>query len=198
MNLRSAILVGALLLSLALLLIQEPSPKAPAAREHATGQKEEPDLTIMGASVRSFGEDGALNWSMQSPSIAYHLDGDLAFAAPNMLLQGASNANLRASAGLGTLQEAGGEETIVLYSRVSAALQRGERVKDEVKFDTERLIISAQGRQILAPESVRISAHSIETRAAELDLDLQKQLLLLASNSDEKVTTRIAPMSLFE
>ena len=198
-----AILVAALLLSLALLLLPEPGPETQAAPAPEARPGARPDLTIMGASLRSFGEDGALNWSMRSPSIAYHLDGALAFTAPNMLLHGTSNAQLRASAGLGTLSESEEEETIVLYSGVSAALSRGERNSDDVHFDdvyfnTERLIISEQGRQISAPESVRIASHSIDTRAAELDLDLQKQILLLASNSEERVTTRIQPMGEFE
>ncbi len=199
MNLHfSAILVGALVLSLVLLLLPEPSEQVQRSPAAAPAEIEGPNLTIMGASVRSFGEDGTLNWSMQSPRIAYHLDGRLAFTAPDMLLQNDVGANLRASAGLGTLEEAGEQETIVLYSQVSAELRRGEQIQDKAEFDTERLVISDQGSHVTAPNSVRIRSHAIDTHAAQLYLDLRKQILLLASSDEERVTTRIQPMGIFE
>ena len=195
MNLHlSAILIAVLMLSLALLLLPAPGERVRESPVEAPAEVEDAHLTIMGASVRSFGEDGAVNWSMQSPRIAYHLDGRLAFTAPNMLLQNDVGSNLRASAGLGTLEEAGEQETIVLYSQVSAELQRGEQTEDKAKFATERLVISDQGRQVTAPDSVHIRSHAVDTHAAQLDLDLRKQILLLASSGEERVTTRIQPI----
>ncbi|MCY4040413.1 MAG: LPS export ABC transporter periplasmic protein LptC [Gammaproteobacteria bacterium] len=193
----SVILVGALLISLALLL-PAPGEQVRQSSTEARTVTGGPDLTIMDASVRAFGEDGAVSWSLRSPRIAYHLDGRLAFTAPNMLMQNDLGANLRASAGLGTLEEAGEQETIILYSQVRAQLEGGEQLSDQVKFNTERLIIRDQGRQVKAPGSVHIRSHAIDTRAAELDLNLQKQILLLASSSEEHVTTRIEPMVIFE
>lgn len=199
MNIRlSAILVGALLLSVVLLLLPEPDRSEPQTATQAPGEAAPPQLTILDASVRSFGDDGVLNWSMRSPRIAYHLDGGLDFAAPIMLLQGTSNANLTAHAGQGSLHAADKKEMIRLYSQVEAKLTRGEKLRHEVNFDTEDLVISEQGQHVSAPNPVRISSFSIDTSAANLELNLHKQILLLGSAEQQPVSTRIQPIGLFE
>ena len=199
MNLRlSAILVGALLLSLALLWLPEPVQRTGMPAAEASAEARAPELTIMDASVRSFGDDGALNWSMQSPRIAYHLSGDLEFASPSMLLQGVTNANLRVNAGQGRLRAADERETVALYAQVDASLIRSERSAEEVKFKTALILISQEGRQISAPDPVEISTQSIDTSAAHLELNLDRQLLLLGSSEARPVTTRIQPVGLFE
>ena len=199
MNFRlSAILVGALLFSLALLWFPELDPGSERPPAQAPAQDKSPELTIMGASVRSFGDDGTLNWSMHSPRIAYHLDGGLDFNAPIMLLRGGANANLRAYAGQGTLQSSGEHETILLYSNVSANFMRGQQTETEVRFDTAQLVVTDQGRQVVAPDPVHINSLSIDTRAANLELNLEKQILLLGSANELPVSTRIQPMGIFK
>lgn len=154
------------------------------------GEEERPELTIIEARVRAFGEEGEATWSLQSPRIVYHLDGSLDFSSPRMVLQNDNGTSLQAEAGRGWLEPTPEGEQMNLYSKVDAVLESPRR---EVAFSTESLLIANTGRQISAPHSVRVSSRSVDTRAANLELNLNDQILLLGSTGQQRVHTRIQP-----
>ena len=186
----SWILVVALLASMGLLLLPATEPTSEGQPERIAIEEELPELTILEARVRAFGKDGAATWTLQSPRIDYHMDGSLDFTLPRVLLQNSSGARLQAEAGRGWLAPTPEEEKMNLYSKVDALLFNSERV---VAFSTEALSIAESGRFVSAPQSVRIRSSSADTNAANLELHLDEQILLLGSTADEAVHTRIQP-----
>ena len=184
------ILVIALLVSMGLLLLPATEPSPQGQPERIAIEEELPELTIIEARVRAFGEDGAAVWSLQSPQIVLSLDGSLDFSLPRVLLQNSSGTSLEAEAGRGWLEPTPEGEKINLYSKVDALLESTER---EVTFTTESLLISESGRQVSAPQGVRIRSSSADTRAANLELNLDDQILLLGSTAEQAVHTRIQP-----
>ena len=191
----SWILVVALLVSVGLLLLPATQPTPQVQPERIAIEEELPELTILEARVRAFGEDGAAIWSLQSPQIALSLDGSLDFSLPRVLLQNSSGTSLHAEAGRGWLEPTPDGERMNLYSKVDALLESTER---EVTFTTESLLIAESGRQVSAPQSVRIQSSSADTRAASLELNLDDQILLLGSTAEQAVHTRIQPAGAFQ
>lgn len=184
------ILTVALLASVGLLLVPAIKPTPLAELESPQIAEQLPELTIVEASVRVFGEDGAASWSLESPRIVLSLDGSLDFALPRVLLQNSAGTSLRAEAGSGWLKPTSGGERMSLYSQVNALLENPER---EVAFSTESLLIAEGGRYVWAPQSVQIQSVAASTRAANLEFDLDEQILLLGSSAEQVVHTRIQP-----
>lgn len=184
------ILVAALLMSLGLLLLPSPTSAPQREADKRLDEEELPELTIKTVRLRAFGEDGTTIWSMRSPQIVYHLDGSLDVASPRLLMHGASGATLRAEAGKGSLQASADGEQIELYSKVDAILHNQER---QVMLVTESLLIARDGRNVSAPNSVRVRSDSVDTSAANLAINLDEQILLLGADEDDRVHTRIQP-----
>ena len=192
MNWRLAwLLLAATLVSLALLLWPQGEEFEGRASIEVMHDGEAPELTIINAKVRAFGEDGTLTWTLESPRIAYYLDGFLDLASPSILVRGDSGSNLSADAGDGWFKPFAGGEEMSLHGGVDALLTNPER---EVEFVTIAVLITKGGRQISASSPVEVSSGTARITAASLELDLTRQLLQLTSGPQQRVHTRIQPL----
>ncbi len=183
-------LLAALAVSLALLLFPEPV-SSPLPPEHQVEKDPLPQLAISSASVRAFNDDGTPAWFMQSPKIDVYPDGRVEASAPRLLLSSASGADLHAQAGQGRIMPASRGDAMELYATVHARLDTRER---RVTFSSESLHIADGGKRIEAPQRVRLRSQGVDTEAANLELILDEQRLLLGSDNRQSVLTRIQPL----
>ena len=191
MNIRTTwILVAALCASLALLLYPAQEQDPVRSGFVLVPTVELPRLTIRDARVRAFDQDGTPSWTMESPEIAYFRDGRLGITAPRVRLETESGSRLQVEAGEGALTPSVLHGTLELASAVDARVFSDG---NQLDFSTEKLNISENGKLIAAPLPIRMWSASGETTAARLNLNLEDQVLLLGSTTEQRVITRLQP-----